>query len=88
MLCEGCQRLAEVLQLCDPDGVRMQLHAAEDAEVEALCERVGYGAVMDAAYRLWRRKDPVGAHTVGPCVGTVQAVLAEIEGAADGWGEG
>ncbi len=54
--------------------------AREDAEVRALCERVGYGAVMDAASRLWIRKDPLGAFVVGPCAGTVRALLAKTGG--------
>lgn len=56
--------------------------APEDVEIECLCERLGYGAVMDAAARLWVRKDPIGALTVGPCVATVQSAIAKAEGRA------
>jgi hypothetical protein len=68
-------RLKEALELCDPTGERLIIMANEDGEVRELCERVGYGAVMDSAARQWRKKDPIGACTVGPCVVTVQAAL-------------
>lgn len=58
------------------------ISAPEDVEIERLCERLGYGAVMDAAARLWVRKDPIGALTVGPCVATVQSAIAKAEGCA------
>lgn len=54
-----------------------RINAPEDAEIEALCERIGYGAVMDAASRLWMRKEPSGAFLIGGCVGTVRAILAK-----------
>lgn len=44
----------------------------EMSEVETirdLCERRGYGRVMQIAADLWKAKDPIGALTVGPCVG-------------------
>ena len=50
---------------------RENLRAPEDELVAALCERIGYGAVMDSAARQWRKKDPVGAFLVGPCIGSV-----------------
>lgn len=47
-----------------------RITAPEDRQVEALCEVFGYGAVMDAAARLWARKDPVGAfYVAGECLG-------------------
>lgn len=49
--------------------LRMALNAPEDSHVEVLCERYGYGAVMDAAARLWARKDSMGAFYIGGCVG-------------------
>jgi hypothetical protein len=64
--------LWEVVELIDMDDPR-DTSAPEDAEVEALCLRHGYGAVMDAAARLWARRDALGAKTVGPCRATVQA---------------
>lgn len=39
----------------------LHIEAPEDGDVEALCETFGYGAVMDAAARLWARKDSMGA---------------------------
>lgn len=41
--------------------------ACETLEVERLCETHGYGRVMQIASDLWRKKDPIGALTVGPC---------------------
>lgn len=35
---------------------RSGITAPEDAEVKALCERHGYGAVMDSASRQWEAK--------------------------------
>lgn len=43
--------------------------APEDRAVAELCERHGYGAVMDAASRIWARKDGIGAFYVGGCIG-------------------
>ncbi|WWT39626.1 hypothetical protein [Microcystis phage Mel-JY03] len=48
---------------------RRHINAPEDPHVAALCERYGYGAVMDAASRLWARKDSVGAFYIGGCIG-------------------
>jgi hypothetical protein len=67
--------MRDLLELCDPDGGRLGIEAPEDAAVRALCERVGYGAVMDSAARQWRRQDPHGAFTVGPCVSSVRKAL-------------
>ena len=45
------------------------ISAPEDKRVEALCEEIGYGAVMDAAARLWARKDSLGAlYIAGECL--------------------
>ena len=44
-----------------------QHNAHMAAEVVRLCEREGFGFVIYAAANEWRRRDPVGAHTVGPC---------------------
>ena len=49
--------------------LRRGMNAPEDPHVEALCERYGYGAVMDAASRLWARKDSLGAFFIGGCIG-------------------
>jgi hypothetical protein len=48
---------------------RRHLSAPEDPHVYVLCERYGYGAVMDAASRLWARKDSMGAFYIGGCIG-------------------
>lgn len=42
------------------------LNAAQDKEVLALCERLGFGFVMDSAARQWAERDSIGAFTVGP----------------------
>lgn len=66
-------RLRDALGIIDADGVRAKMvHAPEDKAVQALCKQFGYGAVMDAAARMWFLLDPVGALTVGPCAGTVR----------------
>lgn len=63
------KRMSELLALCDGRH-RIGIQAPEDPAVLALCERHGFGAVMDSAQRQWARKDPVGAFTIGPCVGS------------------
>ena len=70
------EAMREVLTLMDVQGARQGIQAPEDAAVRALCERVGYGAVMDSAARQWRANDPQGAFLVGPCVCQVEQVLA------------
>ncbi len=37
--------------------------------IEALCVRYGYGVVMETVAALWAAQDPLGALTVGPCLG-------------------
>jgi hypothetical protein len=54
---------------------RATLTAPEDTEIERLCQRLGYGAVMDAAARLWRRRDPVGAQLIGGCIAVIERAL-------------
>ncbi len=74
------------------------LDAPEDPEIHGLCERLGYGAVIDSAARQWARKDPIGAHTHGPCrVFVLRArsalatpspladAMADVVKAADAW---
>jgi len=68
-------RLRGMIGSLDIDGKRLGIVGPEDAAVAALCGRWGYGAVMDAAYRLWRRIDPVGAMLVGPCVAVAQDAM-------------
>lgn len=55
-----------------PDSVR-QMNERGDIEVQELCERLGYGFVMDSAARQWKQKDPIGAFTIGPCVAIAEA---------------
>ena len=53
------------------------ISAPEDRAVEALCLQHGYGAVMDAAMRLWIRLDPLGgAFIIGGCAGTLKKAVA------------
>lgn len=50
--------------------LRRNMSAPEDAEVKSLCEKYCYGAVMDAASRLWARGPyGSGAFYVGGCIG-------------------
>ena len=70
----------EFISFIDGDGVRAKaIVAVEDAEVAALCECIGYGAVMDSAARQWFLKDPDGALTVGPTASHVRCIAAAIE---------
>lgn len=67
--------------------LRRNFVAPEDAAVEALCLRFGYGAVMDAASRLWARTDMLGAFYIGGCIGfraEEEALAALAEDARDG----
>ena len=52
----------------------MTTHLTDDghqAAILAACAAIGYGRVMQMASQAWCRRDPLGALTVGPCVGTV-----------------
>lgn len=40
--------------------------------VLTICERWGYGNVMEVISLAWQDKDPTGALTVGPAMGTVK----------------
>lgn len=71
-MAEKRYRASDLLQ--DIDGERLSIVAPEDAAVLRLCEQWGFGAVMDSAARQWRRRDPVGAFLLGPCVGAVRGV--------------
>lgn len=77
-----CDRLREALRDLTLDWERWdwQHDEPEDAEVAILCERHGYGAVMDAASRLWARRDANGSFVVGTCrlfARRARAALAE-----------
>ena len=73
----------EVLALCHT----RDFPAPEDAEVRAICERIGFGAVMGAASKTWADKcretsmPAGGQHTAGPCEVTVDRALAKIDAA-------
>lgn len=79
----ACAVMREALELMDVNGDRQSIHAPEDPAVKALCDRVGYGAVMDSAARQWRAMGgimEVGAFLSGPCIGTVKRALASDAG--------
>lgn len=63
--------------LADADQ-RANWQAPEDDEVRRLCERLGYGAVMDSAARQWRRGQPTGAFLVGSAIGLVRPLVAAL----------
>ncbi len=81
-------RLEGALELQEQQRVdafnRRHLNAPEDPHVYVLCERYGYGAVMDAASRLWARKDSMGAFYIGGCIGINPARAALTEGDTNG----
>lgn len=54
---------------------RRHITAPEDPHVYVLCKRYGFGAVMDAASRLWAREDSMGAFYIGGCIGIKPAAL-------------
>lgn len=75
---EEAKRDYEIMAMVKP--MAHGLNVAEDAPVFALCERHGYGAVIDSAARQWfllDEKDGAlgGSHTGGPCYGTVLRML-------------
>jgi hypothetical protein len=54
--------------------------------VISVCKDWGYGNVMHTVSEAWRKIDPVGALSVGPCYGmleTYAARLAALERVAD-----
>lgn len=69
-----------VLQLCATKPTYPK-NTPEFEPVRALCERHGYGAVMACASSQWmesleRQGYPMeGAHTSGPCAGTVTSTV-------------
>jgi hypothetical protein len=52
--------------------------------VLALCQRHGFGAVMDSAARQWFKRDPNGAHVVGPGAAIAHSVWEAVNGKAVG----
>lgn len=81
--------LEDVTQYIDV-GERDGINAPEDPFIKDICERLGYGAVIDSAARQWRKIDPIGAITSGPCVyvvknartclGDIEAEIAKVSG--------
>jgi len=63
----------------DINDQRAKVKAPEDKEIFELCERLGYGAVMDSAGRQWRKKSGIAAHAVGSCIGSIEAALAAYD---------
>lgn len=45
--------------------------------VIGLCEKVGYGRVMEIAATAWHQKDPAGALTIGPACGLPPTATSE-----------
>ena len=75
---EALEAAAKDLYDMEHEGELRAIHicADEDDQIWHLCERIGYGAVMDSAARQWRRKDDKGAFLVGPCVLVAQLALS------------
>lgn len=58
---------------------RAAMSVREDPEVLALCNRYGFGAVMDSASRQWVKKDKSGAFFIGGFIGDTSACDAIVE---------
>lgn len=58
------------------------IHASEDPMIKDLCERIGYGAVMDSASRQWMDKDPFRAD-VTACLGLLKPILYRTQTTAE-----
>lgn len=58
---------------------RAMMNCSEDYEVSRIGERIGFGALMDSAARMWRRRNgESGAFLVGSCIGLVRPVVAAL----------
>lgn len=79
---EDADTLAELLNASLDNGEPRT--APEDVEIEALCLRLGFGAVLSSAARLWARRDDTGAFTLGHCRAIVGSALANHEIAKGG----
>lgn len=53
------------------------IFAPEDKIIQELCEKIGYGAVMDSAARLWYLKSGGSCHTTYHCFSVVESVTKE-----------
>lgn len=55
---------------------RKNIQAPEDVEVLALGKRIGFGALMDSASRMWQKqKYGDGAFLCGDCISTVENMI-------------
>ena len=76
---------ADLLSIADLKGFRANnVQAGEDGIVGEICERHGYGAVMDSAARQWYLKAiaiglPGSAHTTGHCTATINHFLDKLK---------
>ncbi|MAI17129.1 MAG: hypothetical protein CBC71_06215 [Rhodobacteraceae bacterium TMED111] len=59
------------------------IKAIEDNEVKQLCERVGYGAVMDSASRQWHIKNHGAGLTTYHCYSVVKSVTEKATSALE-----
>ncbi len=75
----------EHFQLVDSDGDRAKCFNGsaqtikEDYMVLQLCQKYGFGAVMDSVARQWYAKDPIGAFVIGSCAGLVRPLEAKVD---------
>ena len=73
-----------LLSVADFDGIRARgVDAPEDSQIMLLCERLGYGAVMDSAARQWYMKtagtpQEGASHTTGHCATTIKNFLNRV----------
>lgn len=87
-LVDGLQKARAVMALCGPSRERLDAlrdqRLPEDAAVRSIAH-LGYGAIMDAAARLWcdyleSQGLPWGAaHSKGPCVETALDTVASLD---------
>lgn len=82
---EADKLLREVLDVFQSCRNQRRLHVEdgrfipEDVPVRELCDRYGYGAVMDSAHRQWLKKHGDSAHTTGPCQAVLDNLLDQVE---------
>ena len=70
--------------LADNDSRVETIKDNRDAEIKEMCEKLGYGAVMDAASRIWQKDKEhgkLGAFIITECVGTTRHRLKRLEAA-------
>lgn len=59
------------------------IHASEDPMIKYLCERIGYGAVMDSASRQWMDKEPKSGVFIQACYGLFKISLDKTQTTAE-----